>query len=77
LQANIANGAQAGTMAFAFYEIMFGAVDALARAEAGVPQVTDFSPPNWILTKGNLPSATEYFPIVPDALDQFKALWGK
>ena len=34
VQANIASGVQAGTMAFAFYEIMFGAVDAIARAEA-------------------------------------------
>ena len=28
---NIATGDQAGSMAFAFYEIMFGAVDAIAR----------------------------------------------
>jgi ABC-type sugar transport system substrate-binding protein len=77
VQANIANGDQAGTMAFAFYEIMFGAVDALARAEAGVPQFTNFNPPNWILTKDNIPSPNEYFPVVPNALDQFKEVWGK
>jgi len=77
VQANIASGVQAGTMAFAFYEIMFAAVDAIARAEAGAPQVPNFNPPNWILTKDEIPSANEYFPVVPDALDQFKALWGK
>jgi ABC-type sugar transport system substrate-binding protein len=77
VQANIASGVQAGTMAFAFYEIMFAAVDAIARAEAGAPQVPNFNPPNWILAKDNIPSANEYFPVVPDALDQFKALWGK
>ena len=67
VQANIASGVQAGTMAFAFYEIMFAAVDAIARAEAGAPQVPTFNPPNWILTKENIPSANEYFPVVPDA----------
>ena len=77
VQANVASGVQAGTMAFAFYEIMFAAVDAIARAEAGAPQVPNFNPPNWILAKDNIPSANEYFPVVPDALDQFKALWGK
>ena len=66
VQANIASGVQAGTMAFAFYEIMFGAVDAIARAEAGAPQVATFNPPNWILTKDNLPSANEYFPVVAE-----------
>jgi ribose transport system substrate-binding protein len=77
VQANVASGVQAGTMAFAFYEIMFAAVDAIARAEAGAPQVPNFNPPNWILAKDNIPSANDYFPVVPDALDQFKALWGK
>ena len=33
--ANIANGDQAGTMAFGYYEIMFGAVDAIARKVRG------------------------------------------
>ena len=56
---------------------MFGAVDAIARAEAGAPQADTFNPPNWILTKENLPSANQYFPVIANALDQFKALWGK
>ena len=76
-QANIASGDQAGSMAFAVYEIMFGAVDAIARDKAGVDVPEGFAPPNWILTKDNLPSVNEYFPIVPDIVDQFKALWGK
>ena len=33
--ANIASGDQAGGMAFAFYEIMSGVVDAIARKVAG------------------------------------------
>jgi len=75
--ANIANGAQAGSMAFAVYEIMFGAVDAIARKKAGADVVPGFAPPNWILLKDNLPSSTEFFPLVPDVVNQFKALWGK
>jgi hypothetical protein len=74
---NIANGAQAGTMAFAYYEIMFGAVDAIARKKAGAEVVPGFAPPNWILLKSNLPSSTEFFPLVPDIVNQFKTLWGK
>jgi ribose transport system substrate-binding protein len=74
---NIASGVQKATMAFAFYEIMFGAVDAIARHIAGVPVVSDFNPPNWILTKDNLPSTTEYFPLIANVIDQYKQLWGK
>jgi ABC-type sugar transport system substrate-binding protein len=74
---NIANGDQAGTMAFAFYEIMFGAVDAIARKIAGAEVQPGFAPPNWILNKDNLPSSTEFFPVVPDIVEQFTALWGK
>jgi ribose transport system substrate-binding protein len=74
---NIANGDQAGTMAFAFYEIMFGAVDAIAREKAGVDVVPGFAPPNWILNADNLPSSTEFFPLVPDIVEYFTTLWGK
>ena len=49
--ANIASGDQAGTMAFAFYEIMFGAVDAIARFHAGDEVIPGFMPPNWILDR--------------------------
>ena len=75
--ANIASGAQAGTMAFAFYEIMFGAVDAIARFHAGDEVIPGFTPPNWILTADNLPSSTEFFPLVPDIVEHFTELWGK
>jgi ABC-type sugar transport system substrate-binding protein len=74
---NIANGAQAGTMPFGYYEIMFGAVDAIARKKTGVDVVPGFAPPNWIVVKDNLPSSTQLFPIVPDTVNQFKQLWGK
>ncbi len=73
---NISTGEQAGSMAFAVYEIMFGAVDAIARKLAGVPVVPGFPPPNWILNKDNLPSTTKFFPVVENSLDLFKQLWG-
>jgi ribose transport system substrate-binding protein len=75
--ANIASGAQAGTMPFAYYEIMFGAVDAIARKKAGAEVQPGFAPPNWIVVKENLPSSTQLFPVVPDTVNQFKQLWGK
>jgi ribose transport system substrate-binding protein len=74
---NIANGDQAGSMAFAIYEILFGAVDAIARKKAGAEVQPGFAPPNWILVKSNLPSTTDYFPVVADIENQFKTLWGK
>jgi ribose transport system substrate-binding protein len=74
---NIENGDQAGTMAFAFYEIMFGAVDAIARAKAGDEVIPGFPPPNWILVADNIPSTTEIFPLVPDIVEYFTELWGK
>ena len=47
------------------------------KPQDGAPQENEFVPPNWILTKDNIPSPTDYFPVVPDYLAQFKALWGK
>ena len=65
-QANIAAGTEAGGMAFAFYEVIWGMMDAIARDKAGVEVPEGFPPPNWILTKDNLPSVDEYFPLVED-----------
>lgn len=75
--ANIASGDQAATMAFPFYEVMFGAVDAIARFHAGDEVIAGFLPPNWILTADNLPSSSEFFPVVPDVVEHFTELWGK
>lgn len=73
--ADIDAGRQAGTMAFAFWEIMFSMVDAAARQLAGDP-VELPAPPNWILTAGNFPTGVDTFPLVEDVVDRYKALWG-
>jgi ABC-type sugar transport system substrate-binding protein len=75
--AMIAAGDQDATMAFALYESVFGMLDAIARSYAGDEIIPSFSPPNWILTADNLPSTTEFFPLVPDIVDHFRELWGK
>jgi ABC-type sugar transport system substrate-binding protein len=76
-QANIEAGTEAGGMAFAFYEIMYGMIDAIARDKAGVEVPEGFPPPNWILTKDNLPAVDKYFPLVEDYKEHFMELWGK
>jgi ribose transport system substrate-binding protein len=73
----IASGQQAASVAFPYYEEMYAMVDALARKFAGVPIVEAFDPPVWLLTKDNVPSTTELFPLVLTTKDQFAKLWGK
>jgi ABC-type sugar transport system substrate-binding protein len=69
-------GQQAVSVAFPFYESMFMMVDAVVRKQAGVPIVPSVTPPQWLLTQDNAPTTSKIFPIVENALDQFKALWG-
>lgn len=75
--ADIESGAQAGTMAFAFWEIMFSMMDSAARQFAGVEQEMKNGPPNWILLKGSFPTGVDTFPLVEDTVEQYKKLWGK
>ncbi len=74
--ADIEAGRQAGTMAFAFYEVMFSMMDAAARELAGQERELP-APPNWILTAGSFPAGEETFPLVEDVVEQYTALWGK
>jgi hypothetical protein len=74
--ADIDAGRQAGTMAFAFWEIMFSMMDSAARGFVGQEQEMN-APPNWILTAGEFPTGVDTFPLVEDVVDQYKALWGK
>ena len=64
------------SIAFPFYESMYMMVDAVVRHEAGVPIVPSVTPPQWLLTSSNAPSTSKIFPIVPDVVQQFDALWG-
>jgi ABC-type sugar transport system substrate-binding protein len=74
--ADIEAGRQAGTMAFAFWEIMFSMMDAAARSFVG-QEIERPDPPNWILTAGTFPTGVDTFPLVEDVVEQYKALWGK
>jgi Periplasmic binding protein domain len=74
--ADIDAGRQAGTMAFAFWEIMFSMMDAAARHFVGQEQELP-PPPNWILLAGTFPTGVDTFPLVEDTVEQYTALWGK
>jgi ABC-type sugar transport system substrate-binding protein len=77
--AYIKAGTQDGSIAFDYYEDMFGEVDALARAAAGVKVQPAFAPPLWVLTQANLPAAslsgTGIFPVVNNSPALFFKLW--
>jgi ABC-type sugar transport system substrate-binding protein len=77
--AYIKAGTQAGSIAFDYYEDMFGEIDALARAAAGVKVQSSFAPPLWVLNSSNLPAAaltgTGIFPVVKNSPALFYKLW--
>ncbi len=70
----IKSGLQAGSIAFDYYEDMFGMVDALARISVG-QKLIDWSPPLWILNSSNIPTVNALFPVVKDSPQKFEALW--
>lgn len=70
------SGDQAVSVAFPFYESMMMMLDAVVRKAAGKEIIPSVTPPQWLLTKDNAPNTDKIFPIVPDVVDQFKALWG-
>jgi ribose transport system substrate-binding protein len=73
----IAAGQESGTVTYDYYEIDYALVDAIARKAAGVPIQPGFTPPPWVLTEANLPSATQITPVVPNIQTYFAHLWGK
>lgn len=74
---NIQSGAQAGSMAFAAYEMMFTLVDALARLEADVDLPDYGPPPNMILTEEDIEATDDLPVLVPDYKERFTEMWGK
>jgi ABC-type sugar transport system substrate-binding protein len=70
------SGDEAVSVGFPFYESMMMMLDAVVRKAAGKPIVPSSTPPQWLLTKDNAPNTNKIFPIVPDVVSQFKALWG-
>ncbi len=72
----ISSGQQQATVMFPFWEEMYSQVDALARLFAGVPLEDEITVPTWIITKDNLPTDKEIFPVVEDTQEQYFKLWG-
>lgn len=70
-------GQETASVAFPYYEILWGMVDAAARKAAGVAVLPSVAPTLWLLTKDNAPNASKIFPTVNDYATQFKTLWGK
>lgn len=69
-------GQEGASIAFPYYEALWGMVDAVARHAAGVPQVKSAIPSLWLLTKDNAPTTDKLFPVIADSEQQFKKLWG-
>lgn len=62
---------------FAGPEDMWQIADTLARIFTGLPFEAQWDDlPSWIITAETVPSTTEYYPMVADYQDQYKALWG-
>jgi ribose transport system substrate-binding protein len=73
----VANGQELALTPFDYYNVDYQMVDALARHFAGAP-VELTAPPEWLVTKANLPSAhSSLFSNVPNYQSQFLRLWGK
>jgi ribose transport system substrate-binding protein len=69
-------GQENASVAFPYYEILWGMVDAAARKAAGVPVLPSIAPTLWLLTKDNAPNATKIFPTVDNYASEYKTLWG-
>ena len=72
----ISSGQQQASVAFPYWEEMYAQVDALARIFAGTPPEAKTTVPTWVLTKDNLPTDKEIFPVVADMEEQYYKLWG-
>lgn len=70
-------GEIAAAIGFAGPEDMWQIADTLVRIFTGLPFEAQWDDlPNWIITGETVPSTTEYYPMVADYQEQYKALWG-
>lgn len=70
-------GEIAAVVGFAGPEDMWQIADTLARIFTDMPYAESFDElPSWIITGETVPSITEYYPLVADYQEQYKALWG-
>lgn len=72
----IANGQMLGTVPFDFFTVDYLMLDAAVRNFTG-QSIAMTPPPHWVVTKDNLPTSTQLFPVVADYRTQFMKLWGK
>lgn len=62
---------------FAGPEDMWQIADTLVRHFMDLPYEAEWDElPSWIITAETVPSTTEYYPLVADYQEQYKALWG-
>lgn len=75
----LAGGEIPAIVSFAYYEILYSDMDAIARAEAGVPLLKSLENPlpYWYITAENQESDEVVFPVVKNYKEQFEKLWGK
>lgn len=77
LSAALENGEVQAVIGFPGPENTWQAIDTFARIWAGDDYVKEFNDlPSWIITKGNVPSTTEDYPLVENYQAQYKKLWG-
>jgi ribose transport system substrate-binding protein len=70
-------GEMAAVIGFAGPEDMWQIADTLVRIFNDLPFEAEWDDlPSWIITGETVPSTTEYYPLVADYQDQYKALWG-
>jgi ribose transport system substrate-binding protein len=76
--AYIAAGQEAAAAGAPNLEAYWASLNVFIRASEGLPlgPGEDVQLPNWIITKANLPSSTESFPLVANYQDLFKSAWG-
>jgi ribose transport system substrate-binding protein len=71
----IEQGQELGSVPIGYDETMFGAIDAFARKFAGVAPIPVVQQPVWVVTKDNLPSATQLFSLAPDTVELYEKAW--
>jgi ribose transport system substrate-binding protein len=77
ISAALKEGEMAAVIGFAGPEDMWQIADTLVRIFNGLPFEEEWDDlPNWIITGETVPSTTEYYPMVADYQEQYKALWG-
>jgi ribose transport system substrate-binding protein len=77
ISAALESGDIEAVIGFAGPEDMWQIADTLVRHFMDLPYEAEWDElPTWIITAETVPSTTEYYPLVADYQEQYKALWG-